>query len=506
MGSSARRTGQLIGNRYELIEQIGAGGMAEVWKVLDQLGPARDEAGALYYAIKFVNKSLMHQPPTRQQVVDRFVREIASSKRFRHEHIIRVLEAGTDSYGVPYYVMDLVDGLTLDRDIQTITNGRRPPILAGYALKDLYRFMDQLLSALGYLHREGVIHRDIKPHNLMITRPAQLPPSLMLLDLGIAKVGSSRPGGAGTSLTLDHQVVGTPSYMALEACGPVRDPRGKIWSVGPYTDLKGVGTVWYEGVTGHLPFPGSTLAERQLRLSNPDEPIPDPGHFVKDLNPRLREVIMKALSPFPWDRYQDAEKMREAFRWAEENELWIRQSRVTPVHGFSIFSPQTASVGAGIVLQPPRQVARPLPATHLFRHPSKRTIAISGAVVLSALVIAFRPHEGEHSKKHASQGTASIVPAAHAERNSVSVVPVPSVTPSPQTGISPDAVIELGDSMVKQGKRNCPNAIRVYRVALKQTSDPAIIERIQKKIADCRHPSAPKKAKRGHPQRSPRKR
>ncbi len=271
-------TGGLIGGRYELGELLGRGGMAEVRKGIDtRLGRV--------VAVKRLRTDLASDATFQA----RFRREAQSSASLNHPAIVAVYDTGeepaADGSGVsqPYIVMEYVAGRTL-RDI--LREGRK--ILPERALE----ITSGVLSALDYSHRAGIIHRDIKPGNVMLTPSGDV----KVMDFGIARAISD----ASSTMTQTAAVVGTAQYLSPEqARGETVDSRSDVYSAG---------CLLYELLTGRPPFVGDSpvaVAYQHVR-----EPAAPPSDHDTDLPPAVDAIVMKALAKRVEDRYQSAAAMR----------------------------------------------------------------------------------------------------------------------------------------------------------------------------------------------------
>ena len=268
----------LIGGRYELGELLGRGGMAEVRKGTDtRLGRV--------VAVKRLRTDLASDATFQA----RFRREAQSSASLNHPSIVSVYDTGeelaTDGSGIaqPYIVMEYVAGRTL-RDI--LREGRK--ILPERALE----ISSGVLSALDYSHRAGIIHRDIKPGNVMLTPSGDV----KVMDFGIARAISD----ASSAMTQTAAVVGTAQYLSPEqARGETVDSRSDVYSAG---------CLVYELLTGRPPFVGDSpvaVAYQHVR-----EPAVPPSDHDTSLTPEIDAIVMKALAKRVEDRYQSAAAMR----------------------------------------------------------------------------------------------------------------------------------------------------------------------------------------------------
>ena len=256
--------GRLIAGRYQVGELIGRGGMSDVHRGTDsRLGRT--------VAIKLLKPSLASDPAFRT----RFRQEAQAAARMAHPTIVRVFDAGeetvTDANGhesqLPFIVMEFVDG-TLLKDL--IKEG---PLSSTEAV----RILDGVLTALEYSHRAGVVHRDIKPGNIMITRNGQV----KVMDFGIARAISD----SSTTVAQTTAILGTASYFSPEqAKGEVVDAR---------TDLYSTGVVLFEMLTARPPFRGDTpvaIAYQHVR----EEPQP-PSNFDPEITPEMDAIDRKSV-------------------------------------------------------------------------------------------------------------------------------------------------------------------------------------------------------------------
>ncbi len=271
----------MLSGRYRIDEPIGRGGMASVYRGYD-LTLGRE------VAIKILDRELADDNAFRT----RFRLEAQAASRMAHPTIVRVYDAGEDSLTtpdgtvrpVPFIVMELVKGRLL-KDI--IAAGPVP-------VADAVRYVDGILEALEYSHRAGVIHRDIKPGNVMVTDAGQV----KVMDFGIARAVSD----SSSTVAETTQILGTAAYFSPEqAKGEPVDGRADVYSTG---------VVLYELLTGRQPFRGeSPVAVAYQHVSE----APVPPSEVNDTVPRtLDTVALRALAKDPFQRYQDAARFREA--------------------------------------------------------------------------------------------------------------------------------------------------------------------------------------------------
>jgi eukaryotic-like serine/threonine-protein kinase len=266
---------RLLGGRYELDGIVGRGGMAEVFR-------ARDIRLDRIVGVKTLRDDLARD----QTFQARFRREAQSAASLNHPSIVAVYDTGEDMVGntpVPYIVMEFVDGRTL-RDL--LRDDRR--LLPERAAE----ITDGVLRALDYSHRNGIVHRDIKPGNVMLTRSGDV----KVMDFGIARAVSD----AQATMTQTAQVIGTAQYLSPEQA------RGE--RVDARSDLYSAGCLLYELLTGRPPFTGDSpvaIAYQHVR----EAPVP-PSRIDPELPAWCDAIVLKAMEKDPADRYQSAGEMR----------------------------------------------------------------------------------------------------------------------------------------------------------------------------------------------------
>jgi serine/threonine-protein kinase len=267
MASTDTRLNRVFDTRYVIKRKLGSGGMADVYLAEDQ------ELGR-----RVALKLLDDRHASDEQFVERFRREAQSAAGLNHPSIVSIFDRG-QAEGTYYIAMEFLDGRTLKELL--IRNGPTPvPIAIDYAR--------QILGALSFAHRNGIVHRDIKPHNIIVRPDGRL----KVTDFGIARSGASQMTEAGS-------IVGTAQYLSPEqARGAPVDPRSDLYSLG---------IVLYEMLTGKVPFTGDTPVEIAMKhLSQVPEP---PSKLRSDVPHDLDAVVMRALAKDPDQRYGSAEEM-----------------------------------------------------------------------------------------------------------------------------------------------------------------------------------------------------
>jgi len=260
-------TGSLVADRYRLERKLGSGGMADVWLAEDQ------ELGR-HVAVKILHERYAND----EQFVERFRREATHAAGLSHPNIVSIYDRGV-SDGSYYIVMEYIEGRTLKELI--VTRGPCPiPVAISYTR--------QILAALRYAHKNGIIHRDIKPHNVIVDREGRV----KVADFGIARAGASEMTEAGS-------IVGTAQYLSPEQA------RGA--PVDESSDLYSTGIVLYELLTGTVPFNGETPVEIAMKhLSQTPEA---PSARRPDIPHDLDLVVLRALAKEPAERYRTAAEL-----------------------------------------------------------------------------------------------------------------------------------------------------------------------------------------------------
>jgi eukaryotic-like serine/threonine-protein kinase len=250
----------LFDGRYRIVRKLGTGGMANVYL-------AEDEVLGRRVAIKILNDRHAGD----DQFVERFRREAKNAASLSHPNIVSIYDRG-EAEGTYYIAMEYLDGRTLKELI--VARGPAPIHLA-------VDYARQILAAIRFAHRHGIVHRDIKPHNVLVDGEGRL----KVTDFGIARAGTSQMTEAGS-------IIGTAQYLSPEQA------RGA--PVDQTSDLYSVGVVLYELLTGVVPFSGDTPVEIAMKhLSN----VPEPPSSKRAEIPRdLDMVVMRALAKDPSER------------------------------------------------------------------------------------------------------------------------------------------------------------------------------------------------------------
>ena len=292
--------GEILGNRYRLVELLGQGGMATIYR-------ARDAKLERDVAVKVLRPEYGADPDFNE----RFRHEAQSAASLNHPNVVAVFDYGTDDVG-PFIVMELVEG----EDLSTIVrrSGALPPRAAA-------RLVDQAARALAAAHDKGVVHRDVKPGNIMVTREGRV----KVADFGIARALSE------AALTLPGTTLGSVHYFSPEQA------RGELAT--PASDIYSLGIVLYELLTGRRPWAGDTAAAiATARLTGA---VPSPAKAHGGIPPTLDAITRKAMATNPGDRYATAADLAEAL------ELFIGEERAAEPGRAKPAGPKPRSAAAG---------------------------------------------------------------------------------------------------------------------------------------------------------------
>ncbi len=272
--------GSIFAGKYRVEKVLGQGGMG---LVLAARHLGLDEP----VAIKVLLPAMMQVAG----MVERFTREARASAKIKNDHVVRVTDVDALPSGVPFMVMERLDGIDLSDHCKSV--GPLP-------IADAVRYLLETCSAIGEAHAMGIIHRDLKPANLFLARRRDGATSIKVLDFGISKAMQSL--GEHT-VTVAGTVLGSPSYMSPEQIAAVRDLDGR-------TDLWSLGVILYQLVTGRVPFPAETLTQL-CALVLQTEPR-RPGELRPDLPPGLEAVILRCLEKDRARRFGSASELAAA--------------------------------------------------------------------------------------------------------------------------------------------------------------------------------------------------
>ncbi len=336
-------TGQSIGH-YHIREQLGEGGMATVYKAYD----TRLERDI---ALKVLRAEIF-SPILLQQVLQRFERESKSLAKLSQPNIVNILDYG-EYESMPYLVMEYLPGGTLKQKLGQ-------PIPWQQAIHLLIPVAD----GLSYAHQHGIIHRDVKPANILL-KETGVP---VLTDFGIAKLLENVDG---QTLTTSGVGIGTPEYMA-----PEQGMGSK--NIDARADIYALGIVFYEMVTGRKPYMADT--PMAVVLKQISDPLPHPTQFVPGLPEEVENVLFKALAKQPDDRYQDMTAMLAAL------ESLLLEAPTAPVAAAPQVDLNTLDSPAPTLAAPTRIARETAPARFRF---SPKALIIAGSLIAILLLALF---------------------------------------------------------------------------------------------------------------------
>jgi serine/threonine protein kinase len=265
-----------VQKRFDLLGRTGQGSMSKVWR-------ARDKSLGRMVCLKLLDKEKTAKFEARFVGIHK-PKEGAICVSLRHPNIVQTFEYGITTEGEPYLVMELVDGLGLNFLVET-----KSPQLEGNRV----HIMDQMAEALGYLHRQGYLHRDICPRNVMVTKDG----TVKMIDFGLAIPNTAefcRPGNR----------TGTPNYLAPEVIRRV--------TTDHRVDMFALGVTAYEVFTGELPW--EKAQSMQTLLSHMNSPGRDPREYVQSMDKVTAKFLTKAIERDPRDRFQTPAKFQETLR------------------------------------------------------------------------------------------------------------------------------------------------------------------------------------------------
>jgi serine/threonine-protein kinase len=433
--------GDVLADKYRVEKVLGVGGMGVVVAAMHIELEQR-------VALKF----MLPDARTSTEAIDRFVREARAAARLRNAHICKVLDVGKLANGLPYIVMEYLEG----EDLSAVIERRR--IIPVEELVDLIL---QAAEGLADAHRAGIVHRDLKPANLFVSRASDDSALVKILDFGISKVSNA----VGGSATKTGQIMGSPLYMAPEQLASSKDVdhRADIWSLG---------VILYQAATGAVPFDAEVLPALcvEIMTGRPRQPTELPSAFAN--------AVMRCLEKSPAARPADLGELAMSLvpfggpqaPVAAERICRIlgkiaRPSSRAPSEGAAASVPSTALAVAH--LRGPSTTFTASAAESLVRNPAQRTsptrtLAIAGAAVAAAIavvgVVTLRAKhdvrmsngsaldEGVHPDESSVAGDALVQPAVTAE-------PVPPNTATPETPSVPPPEVKAVVSKTSRVRR-----------------------------------------------------
>ncbi|QKG83522.1 Stk1 family PASTA domain-containing Ser/Thr kinase [Kroppenstedtia pulmonis] len=270
--------GKRLGGRYEILKRVGGGGMAVVYQ-------AKDLVLERHVAVKVMNDSISHD----EEFIRRFNREAKAAGSLSHPNVVNVYDVGNEEH-THYMVMEFIDGQSLMEKIEQ----------RGYIpAREAAEIALQICDGLAHAHENGIVHRDIKPHNIMVARGDRY----KVADFGISRLSSS------STITQTGSVMGSVHYFSPE--------QAQGHQISYQSDIYSLGIVLYEMVTGRLPFDGDEAIA--IALKHLQEPVPDPREIVPDLPQSICDVIVQAMEKDVNYRYATVEEMAADLREVVES-------------------------------------------------------------------------------------------------------------------------------------------------------------------------------------------
>ncbi len=408
--SSSVPVPQTIG-RYQIERVIGIGAMGIVYRAFD---PVIERT----VAIKVLKRPRQVDPERFGEYIQRFYVEARAAGRLSHPNIVAIYDVGTWE-GVPYIVMEYVDGHTLRAYLKQKVQ---------FTWQEATAIVREVARALAYAHQQGVVHRDIKPGNIMVLRDWRV----KVMDFGVAQMLG--PGGSDTNV-----LVGTPYYMAPEVIAG-ESPR-------PASDLFSLGVVYYQLLTHHRPFEGNTMAEVMSCILHAT-PLP-PSHWNPAV-PKIVDTIVLRLLSKSWQARPSGEGL------ARELQRLLETSRSTGLRDVARLLEETAPEMVPAGLEPRWRTVFRTGWAHWQALSRWRRWALLSVFLLGVFLLGwwiFR--ESSPGNTVPMQKTATTVPGK-ATPPPASPVPVPSPAPT----VSPELAAEI-DRHFQLGKNYCLN--RLYR-------------------------------------------
>ncbi len=368
--------------RYQILEQLGRGGMATVYKAYE---PSLDRVVAL----KVIRPGFAED----REFLERFAREARAVAKLVHPNIVQIF-AFDQVEGRPFLAMQFLEGGTLkERQVQLASDGKF------LDQRDVAQIVSQVAAALGYAHAQGVVHRDMKPSNVMLTSDGRA----VVTDFGIAKILG------GTQMTQTGVGIGTPEYMSPE--------QGQGGQIDARSDIYSLGVMAYELLTGQLPYMADTPFA--VVLKHVRDPLPLPSKVSPNVGPATERVLLTALAKDPAQRYASATEFGEAMSRAIEQDgrgtgatVLVRKRGIAPA-ATAVGTP-TAGVGG-----------LPISVPLLAGGAAALLVLLGGGAVVLGVFKAQEPGPGPSQR----QSTAVVSPSS-SPMSAPGSMPSPSPTPA----------------------------------------------------------------------------
>ncbi|MBI5537370.1 MAG: serine/threonine protein kinase [Deltaproteobacteria bacterium] len=412
MSNAPVHPGEILAGKYQVEKVLGAGGMGVVVS-------ARHLQLRERVALKFLLPDVMLQADS----VERFDREARAAVRIKSEHVARVFDVGTLDSGVPYMVVEFLDGTDLAHWLEK---------RGAFAVPDAVDCVLQACEAMAEAHSLGIIHRDLKPSNLFVTRRQNGDPLIKVLDFGISKSLVQPDDAPRPSLTQTNGVIGSPLYMSPEQVRNAKtvDSRSDIWSLG---------VILYELIAASPPFNGRMVPEVIAKIAaDPPEPI---RNFRPDVEPALEQVILRALEKDPANRYASVADFAAALMPFGGPRAQMSLHRITanmpslppvPQLASSVSSSGANAVGVG--------TAETLTGASLRPTRGRATATLVGFGVLAAGIASVVAILVVRSQMPRIERPANLMPASAIE-SAVAPVPIASDAAAPAESAPPVACV-----------------------------------------------------------------
>jgi eukaryotic-like serine/threonine-protein kinase len=419
--------GTVVADKYRVEGPLGEGGMGTVVLAthvgLDQR-----------VAIKF----LLPEALKNKDAVERFFREAKVAARIRSDHVARVHDVGTLESGVPYIVMEYLEG----SDLGGLIDRKR-----GLPIEESCEIALQACEALTEVHAAGIVHRDLKPTNLFVTRRADGSPAVKLLDFGISKLASNSSDAiADTALTATTAIMGSPSYMSPEQIKSTKevDHRSDVWSLG---------TVLYEALTGKPAFRGESLPAVCAMIASED-PVA-PSTIRQELPAELEGAVLACLRKSPDERASLVDLARVLASFAPPRAR-VSLDRIEATMGTSatVRAPSSADRPFDKRIEKPKSIARRMP-----RVPRKRTwlllLSAGGVLAVGAYMGTLAPSA---VRSEVSGATSVVASAASAAASAAGAAASAIASALPEIAPPPDPASSVHDDLGEAPVATRPSA------------------------------------------------